>query len=102
MQPPAFPLPDVLRVVAAAKSTGEPFRGPRTWFERSLKDAKLEAFRWHDLRHTAASRLRQESAEPAEIVEFLGRESLMMTKRYAPKRLDPRVRFRKMPVLSAS
>ena len=27
MQPPAF-LPDVLRVVAAAKSTGEPFSRP--------------------------------------------------------------------------
>ena len=84
------------------RALASPFRGPRTWFERSLKDAKLEAFRWHDLRHTAASRLRQESTEPEEIVEFLGRESLMMTKRYAPKRLDPRVRFRKMPVLSAS
>jgi hypothetical protein len=26
-------------------------RGPRTWFERAVKDAKLEAFRWYDLRH---------------------------------------------------
>jgi hypothetical protein len=34
--------------VLKAKSTGEPLHGPRTWFEQSLKDAKLEAFRWHD------------------------------------------------------
>ena len=48
-----------------------------------MKDAKLEAFRWMNLRHTAASRLRQKGAKLEDVAEFLGHESLMMTKRYA-------------------
>jgi site-specific recombinase XerD len=66
-----------------AKSTGELLRGPRSWFERAMKDAKIEEFRWHDLRHTTASRLRQKGAKFEDIAEFLGHESLMMTKKYA-------------------
>jgi hypothetical protein len=48
-----------------------------------MKDAKLVGFRWHDLRHTAASRPRQKGAKLEDIAEFLGHKSLMMTKRYA-------------------
>jgi integrase len=69
--------------VFRAKRTGEPLRGPRTWFDRALKDAKIEGFHWHDLRHTFASRLRQEGAKLEDIAEALGHKSLMMSKRYA-------------------
>jgi integrase len=54
----------------------------RTWFERAMKDAKIKGFRWHDLRHRAASRLRQKG-KLEDIAEFLSHKSLMMTKRYA-------------------
>jgi hypothetical protein len=37
-------------------------RSPRKWFDRVVKDAKIEG-RWHDLRDTFASRPRQESAK---------------------------------------
>jgi integrase len=58
-------------------------RSPRMWFDRVLKDAKIEGFRWHDLRHTFASRLRQKGAKLEDIAEALGHKSLMMSKRYA-------------------
>lgn len=66
-----------------AKTAGEPLQGPRTWFERALKDAKIDGFHWHDLRHTFASRLRQEGAKLEDIAEALGHKTLMMTRRYA-------------------
>jgi integrase len=66
-----------------AKTAGELLRGPRTWFERAPKDAKIDGFHWHDLRHTFASRLRQEGAKLEDIAEALGHKTLMMTRRYA-------------------
>lgn len=47
------------------------------------KEAKLTDFRFHDLRHTAATYLAQTGATPAEISEFLGHKTLQMVKRYA-------------------
>src|ERR1700719_4294707 len=72
-------------------ATGRVFerRVPASRFEahalglRAMKDAKIVGFRWHDLRHTAASRLRQKGAKLEDIAEFLGHKSLMMTKIYA-------------------
>ena len=58
-------------------------RSPRMWFDRVVKDAKIEGFRWHDLRHTFASRLRQKGVKLEDIAEALGHKSLMMSKRYA-------------------
>jgi integrase len=69
--------------VFTAKSTGLPLRGPRTWFDRALKDAKIVGFHWHDIRHTFASRLRQRGSKLEDIAEALRHKSLMMTKRYA-------------------
>jgi integrase len=58
-------------------------RGPRTWFDPALKDAKIEDFHRHDLRRTFASRLRQEGTKLEHIAEALGHKDLMMSKRYA-------------------
>jgi integrase len=69
--------------VFLAKRSGKPLQGPRTWFDRALKDAKISGFHWHDLRHTFASRLRQQGAKLEDIAEALGHKSLMMSKRYA-------------------
>jgi integrase len=55
----------------------------RTPFETALKHAKIEDFRWHDLRHTAASYLAMNGASLAEIAEVLGHKTLAMVKRYA-------------------
>ncbi len=52
-------------------------------FEAALKEAGIESFRWHDLRHTAASYLAMNGASLAEIAEVLGHKTLSMVKRYA-------------------
>ncbi len=55
----------------------------RSPFERALKRAGIEDFRWHDLRHTTASYLAMSGASLAEIAEVLGHKTLSMVKRYA-------------------
>lgn len=64
-------------------------RNPRTpifirkpWME-AVADAELEDFRFHDLRHTAASYLAMSGASLAEIAEILGHKTLSMVRRYA-------------------
>jgi integrase len=52
-------------------------------WERALKKAGIEDFRFHDLRHTAASYLAMNGATLAEIAEVLGHKTLQMVKRYA-------------------
>ena len=49
----------------------------------ALAAAGIEDFRWHDLRHSAASYLAMNGATLAEIAEVLGHKTLQMVKRYA-------------------
>jgi len=56
---------------------------PAHWFELALKAAKVAEFRFHDLRHTAASYLAMSGATPPEIAAVLGHKTLAMVKRYA-------------------
>ena len=55
----------------------------RTSWEKALKEANIEDFRFHDLRHTAASYLAMGKASLAEIAEILGHKTLSMVKRYS-------------------
>lgn len=55
----------------------------RNAWERAVAVAELEDFRFHDLRHTAASYLAMNGATLAEIAEVLGHKTLAMVKRYA-------------------
>lgn len=52
------------------------------WY-KAMEDAELEDFRFHDLRHSAASYLAMNGATLAEIAEILGHKTLQMVKRYA-------------------
>lgn len=54
----------------------------RAW-RTALKRSGIKDFRFHDLRHTAASYLAMNGATPSEIAEVLGHQSLAMVKRYA-------------------
>lgn len=57
------------------------------WFDpawyAALEAAKIEDFRFHDLRHTAASYLAMSGATTAELAAVLGHKTLAMVKRYA-------------------
>lgn len=55
----------------------------RNAWEAARAAAQLEDFRFHDLRHTAASYLAMNGASLAEIAEILGHKTLQMVKRYA-------------------
>ena len=55
----------------------------RTPWEAAVKKAGLHDFRFHDLRHSAASYLAMNGASLAEIAEVLGHKTLQMVKRYA-------------------
>ena len=55
----------------------------RTPWEQALKKAEILDFRFHDLRHSAASYLAMNGASLAEIAEVLGHKTLQMVKRYA-------------------
>jgi integrase len=70
------------RVFQSAR-TGEPLENGRHWFEDAVRAAAVKNFRWHDLRHTFASRLRMKGAPLEDIADLLGHKSLMMTRRYA-------------------
>jgi integrase len=53
------------------------------WFGTALKHAQVQAFRWHDLRHTFASRLAMSGVDILSISKLLGHKNLKMTMRYA-------------------
>ncbi len=55
-------------------------KGP--WL-KALKAAAIADFRFHDLRHSAASYLAMNGATLAEIAEVLGHKTLAMVKRYS-------------------
>ena len=52
-------------------------------WESALERAEIDNFKFHDLRHTAASYLAMNGASLAEIAEILGHKTLQMVKRYA-------------------
>ena len=56
---------------------------PRTAWEEALEASNVNDFRFHDLRHSAASYLAMNGATLAEIAEVLGHKTLAMVKRYS-------------------
>jgi len=61
---------------------GKPVEIRPAW-ERVLKETGIEDFKFHDLRHSAASYLAMNGASLAEIAEVLGHKTLQMVKRYS-------------------
>ena len=62
--------------------SSKPVEIRKAW-ETTIRRATIADFRFHDLRHTAASYLAMEGATAPEIAEILGHKSLQMVKRYS-------------------
>lgn len=76
-----FPAPTGEKPLAAGEKVS-PFDYAKP-FRTALAKAKVQDFRFHDLRHTAASYLAMNGATTAEIAAVLGHKTLAMVKRYA-------------------
>jgi integrase len=48
-----------------------------------LKDAQIQNFRWHDMRHDFASRLVMSGADLFRVQKLMGHSDISMTQRYA-------------------
>jgi site-specific recombinase XerD len=60
------------------------------WFKEVMLKAKVENFRWHDLRHTFASRLVMAGVDLPSVMKLMGHRNIQTTMRYAhlaPKHL---------------
>lgn len=55
----------------------------RTPWLKAVKESGIDNFRFHDLRHSAASYLAMNGASMVEIADVLGHKTLQMVKRYA-------------------
>jgi integrase len=60
-----------------------PLRANRHWFQAAVDEAGIRDFRWHDLRHTFASRLAMAGVDLRTIQELMGHKTIQMTCRYA-------------------
>ena len=92
----AVPLNDT--VLDILRRQARPLEGGRIWrvpnrnsahnfyqrvFVPALKRASIEDFRWHDLRHTFASRLVMAGEDIRTVADLLGHRNIQMTMRYA-------------------
>lgn len=64
-------------------NTNEPFKNIREGFKGALKRAGIENFRFHDLRHTVATRLVANGSDLGTVQEYLAHSSYATTQRYA-------------------
>jgi integrase len=71
-----------VRVFPSRSKLTEPRAFESSWLT-ALRSARVKRFRFHDLRHTAASYLAQSGASLLEIADFMGHRQLAMVKRYA-------------------
>jgi integrase len=70
---------------AIRTESGREIHSCRKWFENSLAKAAIDDFRWHDLRHTFATRLRRNGVPIEDIALLLNHKipGFEMTIRYA-------------------
>jgi site-specific recombinase XerD len=62
---------------------GRPYKDVKRFFHTVLKKVCIEDFRFHDLRHSFASRLVMKGAGLKAVQELLGHKNIKMTMRYS-------------------
>jgi integrase len=62
---------------------GSPYKDVRRSFNTAVKKVGIQDFRFHDLRHTFASRLVMKGVNLKTVQELLGHKDIKMTMRYA-------------------
>ena len=63
-------------------NTGDRYRNISRVWRAWMKEAKIENFRFHDLRHTVGTRLAEKGVAPAVIKEVLAHSDIKTTMRY--------------------
>jgi integrase len=85
-------------LVFPSPKSGRKFDNCDSAWATLLKDAQIENFRWHDMRHDFASQLVMKGVDLNTVRELLGHASLTMTLRYA--HLAPQNKLRAAEVLA--
>jgi integrase len=62
----------------------------RRSFEYACRKAQIEGLRFHDLRHTFASRLIEKGVDIIKVKDLLGHSSVKVTERYTHSNRDER------------
>lgn len=69
--------------VFPSPKTGGKLDNIKRSFRRAVTEAGIEDFRFHDLRHTAATRMADAGADTFTLMKILGHSDIRMTARYA-------------------
>lgn len=69
-------------LVFPSPKTGGRLDNIKRSFGRAMREAKIENFKFHDLRHTAATRMADAGADAFTLMKILGHSDIRMTSRY--------------------
>lgn len=69
-------------LVFPSPRTGERLNNIKKSFRKAAAQASIEDFRFHDLRHTAATRMADRGADAFTLAKILGHSDIRMTARY--------------------
>lgn len=68
--------------VFPSPNTGQRLNNIKKGFNRALKEAEVINFRFHDLRHTSATRMAEAGVDAFTLAKILGHSDIRMTNRY--------------------